>query len=97
MDTLPEHSQAAWPEWLKRMESLCLDIPQRFAELRASTDTRLDLLTDRISVLEDKCAAQEKRLSEFGNLGNIITIGTGIGVSILLHVINMVAHSWSGS
>ena len=84
-------------QWLTRMESICIDIPKQIAELNTKADMHHTLLSDRITAIEERCTTLEKKLSEFGSLGNIITIGTGIGVSIILHVINMVARSWSGS
>ena len=96
-DELEPTSPHGLHQWLARMESICIDIPKQIAELTTKAELHHTLLSDRITAIEERCNTLEKKLSEFGSLGNIITIGTGIGVSILLHVINMVARSWSGS
>lgn len=96
-DELETAGPHAMHQWLARMERLCIDIPSQLTELTTKADMHHEQLSDRITAIEERCTTLEKKLSEFGSLGNIITIGTGIGVSIILHVINMVARSWSGS
>lgn len=77
------------------IEKILIQIPIHLATLTTKVDTSLDLYTKRLDEQDKRLSGLEKKISEYGNLGNIITIGTGIGVSILLHVINTFVHGWT--